>query len=268
MRLLSDAIWSLEEDWFGGFSGIEVTDRGDAATLITDKGMLVRVKLHRDDGRLTGVQLQDIRPLTHKNGNALSGRSHDAEGLALSSDGKSAFVSFEHRHRVTAVSLGSGRTTLLPRSPAFELFQPNAGLEALALHPDGSLYTLSEKSAGRHEAFDLHRFDQTRWQVTHRIARRGPFLPVGADFDDRGRLYLLERTVGPLGFRSRIRRLDLSSNPPLETTLLTTSPGRFDNLEGLSVWRDDHGRTRLTMISDDNFLILQKTQIVEYLLAE
>src|SRR6056297_3498138 len=51
LRLLTDADWSLDQPWFGGFSGIEVTDQGDAATLITDKGMLVQVTFHRNDGR-------------------------------------------------------------------------------------------------------------------------------------------------------------------------------------------------------------------------
>ena len=91
---------------------------------------------------------------------------------------------------------------------------------------------------------------------------------VGADFDDKGQLYLLERAVSPLGFRSRIRRFDLNAPALGETQLMTSSPGRFDNLEALSVWRDPEGNTRLTLISDDNFLPIQRTQIVEYLLTE
>ena len=37
-------------------------------------------------------------------------------------------------------------------------------------------------------------------------------------------------------------------------------------MEGISVWRDDAGRTRVTLISDDNFFPLQQTMIAEYLL--
>ncbi len=268
LRLISDTQWSLDRTWFGGFSGIEVTSQGALATLITDKGMLVRVNLRRQDNRLTGIELRDHRRLTHKNGRPLSGRSHDAEGLALSSDGTTAYVSFEHRHRVASLTLGTGRTRLLASSDAFDTFESNAGLEALALHPDGTLYTLPERSTGRHAPFDLYKLTPAGWRVAHKIPRRGPFLPVGADFDDRGRLYLLERAVTPLGFRSRIRRFDLIRDAAPETTLLTTPAGRFDNLEGLSVWQDSAGQTRLTLISDDNFLTLQKTQIVEYALTE
>ena len=38
-------------------------------------------------------------------------------------------------------------------------------------------------------------------------------------------------------------------------------------MEGISVWRDAAGRTRVTLISDDNFFALQRTVIVEYLLV-
>jgi hypothetical protein len=41
-------------------------------------------------------------------------------------------------------------------------------------------------------------------------------------------------------------------------------PSRFDNLEGISVWQDVSGQTHLTLVSDDNFLPFQNTQIIEY----
>ena len=37
-------------------------------------------------------------------------------------------------------------------------------------------------------------------------------------------------------------------------------------MEGLSVWRDDAGRIRVVLISDDNFFPLQQTIFAEYLL--
>lgn len=268
LRLTSETSWSLDSAWFGGFSGIDVTDHGTHATLITDKARLLQVSLHRKDGRLAHIDILRNRPMRHRNGRRLTGLSHDAEGLAVSGDGTTAFVSFEHRHRVAAVDLASGHTTLLPSAAAFAQFLPNAGLEALALHPDGSLYALPEMPAGGATSFDLYRFRDAHWQVAGRLPRRGPFLPVGADVDDQGMIYLLERAVTPLGFRSRIRRFDPTNISGSETILLNTLPGRFDNLEGLSVWQDASGATHLTLISDDNFLSLQQTQIVEYRLLE
>ena len=46
------------------------------------------------------------------------------------------------------------------------------------------------------------------------------------------------------------------------------NPGRHQNLEGLSVWRDEGGILRLTMISDDGFKSFWSTRFVEYRLLE
>lgn len=267
LQLSSDGNWTFPGAWFGGFSGIEVNADGSTATLIIDKGTLVRVSLIRANGKITGIQLLDRLPLKHGNGNELRGLSTDAEGLAISNSGV-AYISFEQRHRVARLDLSTGRTYPLPKANTFAKFKSNAGLEALAIHPNGTIYTLPEQSSTHREAFDLHAYKSNGWRVTHKIPRRGPFQPVGADFDMGGLLYLLERAVTPLGFRSRIRRFNLIADYLSEETLLTTAPSRFDNLEALSVWQDATGATRLTMISDDNFLRIQRTHIVEYVLTE
>jgi hypothetical protein len=267
LRLSSDGGWTLRDEWFGGFSGLEMNADGTAATLITDKGTLVSVALFRDEGKISGVQLRQSITIKHGNGNRLRGLSTDAEGLAITADG-TAFISFEQRHRVAKLNLTTGRTRPLPKAATFGSFKPNAGLEALAVHPNGTLYTLPEQSNSRSTAFDLHAYSTQGWRITHKLPRRGPFLPVGADFDVSGLMYLLERAATPLGFRTRIRRFNLASNALSEETLLTTSPNRFDNLEALSVWQDSDGATRLTMVSDDNFLRIQRTQIVEYILND
>jgi len=93
---------------------------------------------------------------------------------------------------------------------------------------------------------------------------------VAADFGPDGRLYVLERQFrGLMGFASRVRRFRLGMDRLLaEETLLETAVGLHDNLEGLSVWRDAGGALRLTMIADDNFSFFQRTEIVEYRVAD
>lgn len=267
LTLSSDGRWSLPDDWFGGFSGLEVSANGATAILISDKGTLVQASLIREKGKITAVQLQDSMPLRHRNGNLLRELSTDAEGLAINAQG-TAYISFEQYHRVAHLDLETGRTRPIAKARTFAGFQPNSGLEALAVHPDGTLYTLPERSSSRNASFDLHAFSSRGWHITHKIPRRGPFLPVGADFDSQGLLYLLERAASPLGFRTRIRRFNLDAQALREDLLLTTPPNQFDNLEALSVWEDETGATRLTMISDDNFLRIQRTQIVEFVLNE
>ena len=44
---------------------------------------------------------------------------------------------------------------------------------------------------------------------------------------------------------------------------MQTRTFRHDNLEGISVWRAPDG-LRMTLISDDNYRWMQRTEIVEY----
>ncbi len=100
------------------------------------------------------------------------------------------------------------------------------------------------------------------------LPRRGSFLPTGADIGPDGLLYILERAFTALGFRSRIRRLDPAAPGAGVQTLITTPMGLHDNLEGISVWRSNTGATCLTLVSDDNFLAIQTSELVEYALTE
>ncbi len=235
--------------------------------MISDRGQLVTAVMLREGGRLRALQIQHQMRFTDANGMALNEDAADAEGLAIDSRGR-AYVSFERQHRVARVNLQSGRVSKAQPEADFSGLQFNSGLEALAVHPDGGLFTLPERSGAQDRPFPVFCFRFNKWQRGPSIPRRGPFLPVGADFDDKGLLYLLERAVTPLGFRSRIRRFDFVGPVLREETILITGPGQFDNLEALSVWQDTKGQTYLTMIADDNFLPIQRSQIVEYIVTE
>lgn len=92
---------------------------------------------------------------------------------------------------------------------------------------------------------------------------------VGADFGPDGRLYVLERDFTWMGgFSNRVRSFRLGPDGfDDEATLLQTPFGSADNFEGITVWRDDDGGVRATLIADDNFFALQSTVISEYLLV-
>ncbi len=263
----SSLVWTDSAKWFGGFSGAEISTDGTILTLITDRGNVARAQLHRAVGKIKGVELRWHQSIRDANEVPLKPQFRDTEGLAISADGQ-AYVSSETRVHVIKLDLLTGKTVPLPTHPDFALLRKNKGLEALAIHPDGRIFTLSESRGGQSGTTPITVFSDGQWKVTHRLPLSGPFRPVGADFDSAGRLYLLERTLSPLGFRSRIRRIDLNRNPVIAETLMTTSPGVFDNLEALTVWTDKSGATRLVLISDDNFLPVQVTQIVELLLTE
>ncbi|MFK7752855.1 MAG: esterase-like activity of phytase family protein [Sedimentitalea sp.] len=265
---LGSFAWSLDVPWFGGFSGIELSEDGRALTVISDRARLVVGTITRQDKQISQVEITQSWPLRAASGQPLTGRIVDSEGLAIGRDG-TLFVSFEGVARVSRYDRPGGRAVPLPRAPLFRTFAKNGSLEALAIDSAGRLYTLPEEIAKHSRIIPVLRWDSKQWRRVFDLPARGDFLPVGADFGPDGRFYLLERAFGALGFRSRVRRWTFTPDgPDQETTVLTTGPTRHGNLEGIAVWRAPDGLIRLTMVTDDNFLDLQRNELVEYEITE
>ena len=261
--------WSDSEPRFGGFSGIEVQEEGRALTAISDRGSWATAEMIREDGRLTEVRTTGIGPLRAISGAALGEDDADAEGLARDADG-SFYVSFEVFHRIRRYRDIDGPAEEVPPHPEFSRLQRNSALEALAIDEDGAIYAIPERSGAWERPFPVYRLANGRWDRDLELRRDGTFLVVGADFGPDGRLYVLERDFQWLGgFSSRIRSFRLGPRGfDDEVTLLETGRGAIDNMEGISVWSDPTGQTRVTLISDDNFFALQRTVVIEYLLNE
>lgn len=257
--------WRHKDDRFGGFSGLHVFDGGTRFLGISDRGVIVEGRFIRRQGRLSAITLDSIRPLKDTNGVPLKGFRTDAEGLAVRNNGR-LYISFEGAHRVWTYRDPASEGAWLPRHPDFKSMQNNSSFEALAIGPDNVLYTIPERSGRLSRPFPVYRYKNGAWDQPFSIPRRGPFLVVGADIGPDGRFYLLERHLGSIfGFETRVRRFEMTDTGlKNEVTLIQTSAGEHDNLEGVSVWRDEGGRLKLTMISDDNFRGIQKTEIVEY----
>ena len=260
-------IWADSLHYFGGFSGVEVTADGAQITVVSDAGYLMQAEVIRDNQNIVDVIRGRIVSVNDADAKRFEVAFTDSEGLAVDANGQ-GYLSFEEHHRIMAIDMVTGVTRLLPNHPDFPKFGINAGLEALAIHPNGTLYTLPETRPNDAGDFPVYTLQRNRWSQTAHIPRRGPFLPVGADFDDDGLLYVLERAVTPLGFRSRVRRFDLSAPELNEETLLTTLPGQLDNMEALTVWRNAEGQTHVILVADDNWLTIQQTVVAEYGLVE
>jgi hypothetical protein len=258
--------WQSDDPLFGGFSAIETDADGIGFVVVSDKSRYTTGRFKRDAmGHIAGVVAKKINQLHGPDNLPFGEYLKDSEGLALLPDGQ-AYVSFEQVARVVHYASLDGPGIVFAPQQTFKAMRRNSGLEALAVDGDGTLYTLPERSGNVSTPFPVYRFRNGAWDQPFSIPRLGSFLAVAADIGPDGRFYLLERQFhGLSGFASRVRRFEMASDDLVHAeTLFQSVPGQHDNLEGLSVWRDQSGALRLTMISDDNLLFLQRTEIVEY----
>lgn len=265
----SRIVWQDRALSFGGYSGLEVIEGGARLLSVSDRGTWIFAELERHDGRLTGILTSDSGPLRGIAGLPLEGYDVDAEGVTINSRGN-VYLSYEAFHRVRKHEwVGNGATEVVPH-PDFPRLQNNSGLEALAFDASDTLYAIPERSGSPTRPFTVYRLRGETWDTELSLPRDGGFLVAGADFGPDGKLYLLERDFAWIkGFATRIRRFALSDvGFGAGETLLQTDFGALDNMEGISVWKDAEGTTRITMISDDNFFVLQQTIVVEYLVRD
>lgn len=265
-QYISSVSWPAHRHWFGGLSGID-TLNGTDFTAISDRGFAVRARVTHDGDILRSIEtgrISDLDDLAAANNRKLT---VDSEGLVLMPDG-TIRVSFEQRNRVVEYAPPDTTERSTEMIPDTENLSENGGLEALAVHPDGRLFAIPEGSFLKlHSSFPVYVRWPEGWRISGSIPASSGFLPVGADFDELGRLYVLERSITFLGLQSRVRRFDVTQMPYAEEVLMVSQAGEHGNLEGLTVWRNGSGLV-LTMVSDNNFMSSQKQQIVEYLLPD
>ena len=258
-------VWPESAHRSGGFSAIETEADGLGFITVSDRARMIDGRFERDaEGRITGIDIARSEPLRSGREGIMTAHLADSEGLTIGADGR-RWISFEGKARVRSET-GPDGPEVLPRPEAFPHMQFNSALEALAVDEAGALYTIPERSGRIDKPFPVYRWKDGQWTIPFSLPRRDNFLVTGADFGPDGRLYLLERDFAGIGFRSRVRRF--APDGTGEEVLLETGVGVHDNLEGISVWRDDLGRIRLTMVSDDNFRFFQRTEFVEYALDE
>ncbi len=266
---------------FGGFSGLALDESGQHATAISDGGVWLRFDLDTKNEIPLGVKNAELTPMLDLKGKSLAGqRRGDAESLSL--QGGDALIGFEGINAIWRYPLArDGMHALpVPVSVPADLAQlrRTRGLESLAVFPassrhKGALLAIAE-SPVRGE-------DNLRaWILDGDVSRRLTVLQhdgydiTDAAFLENGDLLLLERRYRPpFGIACRIRRIkgsDIAGSARLDGKIIfesdTSSP--IDNMEGIAVHRGKDGATYVTLISDDNFNIFQRTLLLRFRLKE
>ncbi|WP_187428420.1 hypothetical protein ROLI_043310 [Roseobacter fucihabitans] len=257
--------WDPGERWFGGFSGFELTPDGQRFYAVSDRGYLVHGTVTRAGQNITGLEITSAGPLIDSDGEILRDLRTDAEGLALDAAGR-LYVSFEHAQRILRYDTLDSRASWPSYAPAWRALRANGGLEMVAVSPAGALFTIPEGvSRGAYEALVYRRMPGKDWEQPFTLPLTEEFSVVGGDFAQDGRLYILERKFTPYGFQNQIRRMNVTPTGVADIEIILQTPvRRHGNLEGLAAWTDTSGATRLTMVSDNNYLTFIDTQITEY----
>ncbi len=266
-ELLSVYKWQIPSEWFGGYSALKLSPDGNELLAVSDRGHFIQARIERDQDVVIGIADPIVHRIVNRTGKfERKTKFRDSEGLAIKPNGQ-LVVSFEGDHRVKAFRVPGAKPQLMPWSSGLDTMASNGGFEAIAYDPQGRLYAFPEQPIGPTQRLHVFRMEDDVWKQPIVLLRDKEFQPVGADFGPDGRLYLLERGFNGVGFRNRVRSFAITTTGFSDEKLLFRKGiGGHDNLEGLSVWQDAQGRIRLTMISDDNFRFLQRTEIVEYVI--
>ena len=260
-------VFEWETESVAGVSGLEVQSDGMGFVAVTDRGWWLTGQFQREGEAITGLEVGRIEAIIGQDGYPVAARRvrdvSDAEGLALSPDG-TAWVSFERWAHVWRFDRVFGMAHWIKDHPTFFDHAENWQLEAIAIDPGGTVYVFSEKPLL--EGFPIYRLgEDDTWTIDGYLPEQDVFAIVGADFDEDGALYLLERKlIVGLWWQNRVRRVRLDGTE--DVILWTGERGEYGNLEGISVWRDDKG-TRLTLVSDNNGNG-DPTQFVEFRLTD
>lgn len=252
-----------EEPRIGGLSDLEVAADGRFLA-IGDEGLWLRGRLVQDAGGLRGIDGVEIRLLNDPSGAPLLRKfDADAEGLARMPDGRAA-VSFERDHRIWLYDPESGRVAGRLAAPAQALTE-NDGLEGIAAAGPDAVWAAGE--GGGLWRCDARRCDP-RWPVPRRRLTDTELRITSLTPDPRhpGRLYAVQRAFDPgIGNTIRILRFD-PARPPRSVQVLATlrRPAAVDNYEGIAALVLDDGRTRLILLSDDNFNPRQRTLMLAF----
>lgn len=244
-------------------SDLKLTGNGEFLS-VSDVGDLVQGRLRLDDaGQLTGVDQVRVRRLTLMDGSPISDKNDgDAEGLAILHNGD-VLVSFERHHRIWNYGpLGALTTPKRAVQPRHD-FAENEGMEALASAQGG--WRVAGESGGVWDCNPVQCDEVV--PVAAEPLEDSDYRITGMDVDPSGGWFVVTRSYSPpIDARAQVRRMDALGN--LGPVLITLKlPGTTDNFEGIAAERKGD-KTRLYILSDDNFNTLQRTLLLAFDVAD
>lgn len=263
--------WVLRSDAprFGGISAMHI-EHG-AVTAISDTGDVLLFDLPRAAGR-DRVQIVAL-PVPY--GSPERKRNRDTESLVLA--GTALWVGFERNNLVARYRRSDWRLDGYRQPAPMRRWSRNSGSEAMVRLADGRFIVFAEGGSGQPTSrVALSDGDPavaaTRW-VEGSYRRPPGYRATDAALLPDGRLLILNRRVSWLAGIST--KLVIAEAPPwragatIEGREIATleAPLAVDNMEALSV-AVEGGRVIVRIASDDNFMRIQRTLLLEFELSE
>jgi hypothetical protein len=266
---------------FGGLSAIRLDAKGETFVSLSDKGSWFTGRIVYKGREMTGLADVEAAPMIGPDGRPITARGwFDSESLAL--DGSLAYVGLERVNQVLRFDFSKGfirtRGEVVTMPPAVKKLPYNKGLEGLVFVPKGkplggTLIAFSERGLdpqGNLIAFLVGGPSPGQFAVR----RIDNFDISDAVLLPSGDLLILERKFSWLaGLGIRIRRIPLAQVAPGAVidgpSIFDADLGReVDNMEGIDAHVTAEGDTVLTLVSDDNFSMLQRTLLLQFTLVE
>ncbi|OKO74451.1 twin-arginine translocation pathway signal [Bradyrhizobium sp. NAS80.1] len=268
---------------FGGLSGFRFLDaKGERFLALSDQGAWFTGAIRYSGRSMVGLYDVEAAPLLNAEGRPITEKRlwYDTESLAR--DGSLVYVGLERVNQIMRFDFAKGATRargeVLPVPPAVRKLPYNKGLEALVFVPKGrplagTLIAFSERgldAEGNLVAFLIGGPSPGQFSVR----RTDKFDISDAVLLPSGELLILERKFSWFtGVNIRIRSIPLKSIAP---NALVDGPELFsadlgheiDNMEGIDSHVTPEGETVLTLVSDDNFSLLQRTLLLQFTLVE
>jgi hypothetical protein len=266
---------------FGGLSGLRLDAKGERFITFSDKGSWFTGRIVYQGREMTGLADVEAAPMLGADGRPITARGwFDSESIAL--DGSLVYIGLERVNRVLRFDFSKGFTRSrgeeVPMPPAVRKLPNNKGLEALVFVPrgmplSGTLIAMSERgldAQGNLIAFLVGGPTPGQFSV-----RRTDYYDISdAVLLPSRELLVLERKFSFVnGIGIRIRRIALAALAPGAVvdgpTIFEADLGdEMDNMEGIDAHLTPEGDTVLTMVSDDNFSMLQRTLLLQFTLVE
>ena len=261
---------------FGGISALHVEPDGNRLIAATDRGSWLRGRIVYRDGKPVGIADAEIAPILGVDGRPLAARGwFDVESLA-ERDGI-LYIGIERTEQI--VRFDYRRDGLRARGQPLDVpvdlktLTYNKSLECLAAPRQGALggglIVVTEHSldgAGNLRSFALGVDQVTRFGVK----RSDDFDVSDCTVLSQDELLLLERRASPArGITIRIRRIplaDIKEGAVVDGRLMFEADLAYqiDNMEGIAVHRNSAGETIVTLVSDDNFSIIQRSLVLQF----